>query len=66
MAAQMAVPDQARNASVVSATNQNLASEDDAADLGTRAPPKSTRQMADYENSEARVQAGVASQLYHD
>ena len=45
MATQMAVPDQARNASVVSATSQNLASEDDAADLGTRAPPKGTRQM---------------------
>lgn len=45
MATQMAVPDQARNASVVSATSQNLASEDDAADLGTRAPTKGTRQM---------------------
>ncbi len=66
MATQMAVPDQARNASVVSATSQNLAGEDDAADLGTRAPPKGTRQMANYKNSEAWVQAGVASQLYHD
>ena len=48
MATQMAVPDQARNASVVSATNQNLAGEDDAADLGTGAPPKGTRQTANY------------------
>ena len=46
MATQRAVADQARNASVVSATSQNLASEDDAADLGTGAPPKGTRQMA--------------------
>ena len=66
MATQMAVPDRARNASVVSATSQNLASEDDAADLGTGAPPTGTRQMANYKNSEAWVQAGVASQLYHD
>ncbi len=43
MATQMASPDEARNASVVSATNQNLASEDDAADLGTGAPLKGTR-----------------------
>ena len=66
MATQMAVPDQARNASVVSATSQNLASEDDAADLGTGAPPKSTRQSTNYKNSEAWVQAGIASQLYND
>lgn len=66
MATQMASPDEARNASVVSATNQNLASEDDAADLGTGAPPKGTRQMANYKDSQAWVQAGVASQLYHD
>ena len=37
MADQMALPDKARNASIVSATAQNLANEDDAADLGRRA-----------------------------
>ena len=43
MADQMALSDKARNASVVSATAQNLASEDDAADLGTGPPPKAAR-----------------------
>ena len=51
MANQMALPDEKRNASVVSATAQNLASEDDAADLGTGVPPKATRQIANYNNS---------------
>lgn len=51
MADQMAIPDKARNASVVSATAQNLANEDDAADLGTGAPPYAARQMANYKNS---------------
>ena len=64
MTTQMTVSDGARNASVVSATAQNLASEDDAADLGTEAPPKVTPQTANYKHSEAWVQAGVASQFY--
>ena len=63
MATQMASLDAARNASVVSATSQNLASEDDAADLGTGTRRKGARQRANYNNSEAWVQAGVASQL---
>lgn len=51
MTTQTTVSDGARNASVVSATAQNLASEDDAANLGTGAPPKATRQIANYKNS---------------
>ena len=47
--------DDKRNASVSSAPNYNLASEHDAADLGTEFRAKGTRHMADNWDSQARI-----------
>ena len=62
----MATQGEERKASTASAMNYGLASEDDAAVLGTSKCQTEQRYMSDARPSKAWVQARVAAELHYD